>query len=235
MPGIYMIENTITGKAYIGQTVNYNKRKSEHINALKRNRHSNRYLQRSWNKHGETAFRFTRIAKCAAEQLDELEIWYIQQFNTFAPNGYNLTKGGDGARGLKWSPESRKARSLAMKGKRTGANAPWFGKTHTDETREKLRRATSSLWKNEEFRKRQIEAHTGKKQSEETRRKRSAALKGNKNNKRARRFRCVETGVEYESFGQIDLGFKVDNAAIHRACRRGIRAYGFHWQFADNS
>lgn len=228
MPVIYMIENIVTGKAYIGQTVNYDKRKSEHINALKSGRHDNRYLQSSWNKYGESAFRFSVVTECDAERLDELEVQYIQQLNTLAPVGYNLTKGGDGVRGLKWSLESREARSLATKG-----NAPWIGKTHTDETREKLRRATSSLWQSEDYRKRQIEAHTGKKQSEKTRRKRSAALVGNKNNKKSRRFRCVETGVEYESFGQIDLGFKVDNSAIHRACRRGIRAYGFHWQFAD--
>ena len=233
MPVIYIIENILTGKAYIGQTVDYDKRKREHINALRGDRHDNRYLQNSWNKYGESAFRFAIVAECAAEQLDELEIWYIQHLNTFVPSGYNLTKGGDGVRGLKWSPESCKAQSLAMKGKRTGASASMFGKTHTDETREKLRSSTTALWQNEDFRKRQVEAHTGKKQSEETKRKKNEALIGKTINKRAHRFRCVETGIEYESFGKIDLGFKVDNSAIHRACRRGIRAYGFHWEFAD--
>jgi group I intron endonuclease len=231
--GIYLIENILSGKRYIGQTVDYAKRKASHINALRGNYHPNKYLQSSWNKYGENAFRFTLVIECDVDKLDELEIRYIRQFNTLAPKGFNLTKGGDGVRGLKWSMESREAVSRAKKGKRTGDEAYWFGKKHTPETLEKLRVATSNLWENVEYRQHQVEVHKGKKQSEETKRKRSEALKGNKNNKRAHRYRCVETGIEYESFGQINLGFEIDSSAILRSCRRGIRAYGFHWQIID--
>lgn len=234
MSGIYKIENIITGKLYIGQAVDYEKRKISHINALRGNYHSNKYLQKSWNKYGENAFEFSLVIECDVEQLNELEIEYIRRFDTVIPNGYNMTKGGDGVRGFKWSEESRVAASESRKGKRTGADSPWFGKTRVPETLEKMRIATSALWQNPEFRQHQVEAHTGKKQSDETKRKRSIALMGNVNNKRAHRYRCVETGVEYASIGQIDLGIKFQRTAIHRACKRGIRAYGFHWQFADD-
>lgn len=233
MPGIYEIKNIMTGKRYIGQAVDYEKRKASHINALKGNYHSNKYLQSSWNKYGENAFKFFLITECDVEQLNELEIEYIRRFDTVAPNGYNMTLGGEGTRGFKWSDESRTMVSKSRMGKRVGVDAPFYGKKHEAETLEKMRLATSDLWKDPAFRQRQVEAHTGKKQSEETKRKRSVALAGNKNNKRARRYRCVETGTEYDSVGQIDLGFKCDRTAIYRACRQGIRAYGYHWQFAD--
>lgn len=230
---IYKIENSVTGKIYIGQTVDYEKRKSSHINALRANRHDNTYLQNSWNKYGEKSFEFSVVTECDVEQLDDLEILYIRQLGTVAPNGYNMTHGGDGVRGLKWSPESRAMRSLAMKGKCVGSDAPFYGKTFTPETLEKMRAATTNLWKNEEYRQRQIVAHTGLKQSDETKRKRSVSLMGNTNNKRSHRYRCVETGVEYDYLGQIDLGFEFCRTAIYRACVRGIKAYGYHWEFAD--
>ena len=233
MPSIYEIKNTVTGKLYIGQTVDYEKRKASHINALKGNYHSNKYLQSSWNKYGESVFEFSLIVECGAEQLNELEIEYIRRFCTVVPNGYNMTLGGEGVRGFKWSEESRAKVSKSRTGKRVGVDASFYGKKHEAETLEKMRLATSGLWRDSAFRQRQVEAHTGKKQSEETKRKRSAALVGNTNNKRAYRYRCVETGIEYDSVGKIDLGFKVDRSAIYKACKRGGRAYGYHWQFVE--
>ena len=233
MPGIYKIKNITTGKLYIGQAVDYEKRKASHINALKGNYHSNKYLQNSWNKYGESAFEFSLIIECDAEQLNELESEYIQRFGTVVPNGYNMTLGGEGVRGFKWSKESRAMVSKSRVGKRVGANASFYGKKHEVETLEKMRIATCNLWKDPAFRQRQVETHTGKKQSEETKRKRSAALLGNTNNKRAYRYRCVETGIEYDSVGKIDLGFKIDRTAIYKACKREGRAYGYHWRFAD--
>lgn len=43
------------------------------------------------------------------DYLVELERKAIQKFNTRAPNGYNLTDGGDGAPGYKHSDEAREA------------------------------------------------------------------------------------------------------------------------------
>ena len=234
MAYIYKIRNIVNDKTYIGQTVDYEKRKSSHLTALRANRHNNKYLQNSWNKYGESVFEFSVVIECDVDELDVFEIRYIQQMDTLVPKGYNMTKGGEGARGLRWSQESKNARSIAMKGKRVGQDAPFYGKTFTPETLEKMREATSALWQNDEYRQRQIQSHTGLKQSEETKRKRSEALKGRTQNKNAHRYRCVETGVEYDSVGQIDLGFKFCRTSIHRACVRGIKAYGYHWEFADN-
>ena len=56
--GIYIIKNTINGKFYIGSAVNIKTRWSQHRHQLKHNKHGNRYLQRSWNKHGTENFVF---------------------------------------------------------------------------------------------------------------------------------------------------------------------------------
>ena len=42
------------------------------------------------------------------EELDQLEIKYIKQFNSYAPNGYNMTLGGDaGVLGLKMTSDQK--------------------------------------------------------------------------------------------------------------------------------
>ena len=50
--GIYKITNLIDGKVYIGQTVNYNKRKKRHLSSLENGNHHNEHLQRAFDKYG---------------------------------------------------------------------------------------------------------------------------------------------------------------------------------------
>lgn len=55
---IYRITNIVTNKVYIGSAVNFSKRKCSHLWYLRRNRHHNTHLQRSFVKYGEAAFVF---------------------------------------------------------------------------------------------------------------------------------------------------------------------------------
>ena len=61
--GIYKITNIITGKIYIGSSLNLYDRLIQHRNNLRINRHENNYLQLSYNKYGEENFRFTILEK----------------------------------------------------------------------------------------------------------------------------------------------------------------------------
>lgn len=99
---------------YIGQTIQTEKRKNskyaERYNTpenllLERKRvHKNgqcRYLRNAIDKYGFDSFDFkVEIIFYGLSEndirikADELEIEYIKKFNTFAPNGYNLTTGG---------------------------------------------------------------------------------------------------------------------------------------------
>lgn len=50
--GIYQIINKSTNKFYIGSAIDLKKRKREHFHHLNHNKHRNKHLQSSWNKHG---------------------------------------------------------------------------------------------------------------------------------------------------------------------------------------
>ncbi len=131
--GIYKITNLIDGKIYIGQTVNYRKRKTSHFSKLKQGKHHNEHLQRAFDKYGENAFKIELLKECKIEELDELEQYYIKKFDACnCKKGYNLMQGGQiyreftkearekmskAGKGRKFSYEHRKKISLANKGK----------------------------------------------------------------------------------------------------------------------
>ena len=98
MIGIYLIQNTVNNKCYIGQSINISKRWRRHINdAFNPNSNSYEYLlQRAIRKYGVENFTFQVILECEPSQLDENEIGFIKQYNSLIPNGYNCSIGGQG-------------------------------------------------------------------------------------------------------------------------------------------
>ena len=104
---IYKITNNIDGKIYIGQTTNetIEERFDEHIACAIRLikgegkqadiKHS--YLYNAMKFHGIKNFKIEEVDTAAdLNELNELEIKYISEFNSLAPNGYNLKEGGAG-------------------------------------------------------------------------------------------------------------------------------------------
>ena len=102
LTGIYKITNLDNGKMYVGQAKDIYSRWSQHKSGLRGNYHENGRLQNSWNCHGEGKFTFEIIELCDAEELDEREIYWINQLRTYVGfedcNGYNLTLGGGGTK-----------------------------------------------------------------------------------------------------------------------------------------
>lgn len=49
---IYKITCLKSKRYYIGSACNYHRRKWNHLNSLKHNKHANRFLQRVFNKYG---------------------------------------------------------------------------------------------------------------------------------------------------------------------------------------
>lgn len=148
MIGIYCIKNKENGKVYIGQTVDIRKRWVQHQCDLEAGRHDNKYLQADWKKYGKQAFEMFVIEKCEIEQLYEKEIEWIKEYSAFG-NGYNMTEGGAGARGLAaWnagkhhSEETRE--KISEKAKlRTGDKNSFYGKKHSEETKKAIREKRS--------------------------------------------------------------------------------------------
>ena len=92
---IYTITNKTDNKIYVGQTIqDVELRWKDHLK-----RGSNcRYLKSAFNKYGVDNFVFKLVCITFDNQLDDMEIQYIEKYNCLAPNGYNLRRGGNSGR-----------------------------------------------------------------------------------------------------------------------------------------
>lgn len=90
MIGIYMFENKNNHKKYIGQSININKRKWEHIYAPSPYSQFDDVLR----QEGINNFDFSIIESCSADELNEKEKYWISYYDTIQ-NGYNLIEGGN--------------------------------------------------------------------------------------------------------------------------------------------
>jgi hypothetical protein len=129
------------GKGYIGQTIQkpFEKRIKSHINDAKRNSNLcfHNALRKFINEYGEeNIFDIVEVIDIAYsfEELNSLEIFHIENFNTYYKNenGYNMTLGGEGTNGY----------------------------IITDEHRELLKQRTTLLWKDPDYRSKMKDAYT---------------------------------------------------------------------------
>ena len=109
--GIYLIENTINKKVYVGSSNDIANRFRCHRFHLKNGTHGNSYLQNSFNKYGEEAFSFTILEYCDVEKLQESEIfWMTEKKSLRSQEGYNLSTEVDAPRrGYKMTEEEKEA------------------------------------------------------------------------------------------------------------------------------
>lgn len=131
---IYKITSP-TGKIYIGQTVDWNRRKKEYLRGKSK---SQVKLNRSFLKHGIENHSFEVIKYCSSVYLDKLECEYIELYDSIN-NGLNAKGGGLGG----YMPEevrikiSRKHKNKIIKEetkeklrKFKGSNHHGYGKKH---------------------------------------------------------------------------------------------------------
>lgn len=102
--GIYKYENLINGKIYIGKAKDIGQRKREHRYEAD-NERDNSIFHKALKKYGEDNFSFEIIEECEEEELDEKEIYWIEQYHSYIKDplckgGYNLTTGGDGGQSV---------------------------------------------------------------------------------------------------------------------------------------
>ncbi len=94
MAYIYQIINTLNQKRYIGETLNFNQRISNHWSDLNNQKHHSQKLQRAFNKYGANSFKAEIIAEVPDDDRFDWECYYIKKYNTYI-EGYNETSGGD--------------------------------------------------------------------------------------------------------------------------------------------
>ena len=187
---IYRITCVVTGKFYIGSTVNKAQRWARHRRQLRDGTHPNKHMAQAWVKHGEDAFIF--------EVLEEV----ANPADLFAAEQKYLDEHAGKDYCFNWSLFA----GAPMRGK-SGVETPNYGKKLSDDIKQKIRNRVSGIMNATygvpvpEERKQKIReanlryphkerrhtpeaiakiaaASRGRPVSEETRAKRSAALKG---------------------------------------------------------
>ena len=165
---IYKRVNKVNNKVYIGQH-------RYHLPELDpRYQGSGVLLQKAFKRYGIEAFTIELIALAESqEELDLLEEKHIAEYNSLAPNGYNLRTGGNNnPPGL----ESRKNMSEAQKKyhmehpevaikrsiERQGEGNPMFGKTQSDYQKQKVKELNTGKSVSDETRQKMREARLGK-------------------------------------------------------------------------
>lgn len=152
--GIYKITNSVTGKIYIGSSVNIGRRIYLHKWSLRTNRHHSVYLQRSWDKHGEDVFEFSLVQECATDRLQEVEQKYLDKLKPYKRDiGYNVCNRSDSCRGVIRPPEFGRKISKGKIGKKINRVLPgkkgeghhFFGRHHSEESKKKMSEARKGV------------------------------------------------------------------------------------------
>jgi group I intron endonuclease len=156
---------------YIGQAKDFDRRRRDHLKALRGSRHDNPRLQNLFSKHGAAAFCFEQILICSPDMATRYEQaildFYIREVGRDVLNIHR--KCVTSSCGVKRSAAVRAKISAAKKGKP--------GRRWTEEEKAKV----SATKKGIKLRPEQVEAHriamTGRCASEKTRAKMSRSQK----------------------------------------------------------
>ena len=132
---IYKTTNLVNGKIYVGQD---SKNNPKYLG-------SGIALNNAIKKYGKENFKKEILENCVDKKdMDEKEIFWISKLDARNKNvGYNITKGGEGClgfsnKGIIFTKEHRDNISKNHADV-NGDKNPMYGKTHTDEVKEKLR------------------------------------------------------------------------------------------------
>ena len=166
----------------------------------------------------------------------ELERLLIAEMRERGLEICNMTNGGDGISGYRFSDVARKAMSDRMKLK----PPLMLGKTFTADHIENLRRAKLGKKQTPEQIKKAADARRGKPLSEQTRQKIAESLKGKPIAKEvvARKYkavRCINTGIVYESVTAAAKELKLETTNISRCCKGVFKQTGgYSFEYATN-
>ena len=124
---IYRHIYNVDGRSYIGQSLVSEKERTKSHKKSKDTTHFHRAIR----KYGWCNFT-TEILHENIDPifLDDWEIYYIAQYDTFGKNGFNMTAGGGGIKGYRHTDTHKKHLSAIM----SGENNPFYGRTHSKES-----------------------------------------------------------------------------------------------------
>lgn len=146
---IYKVTNLIDNKIYIGQTTqSLTERWQQHCHRSPSQTYKS-HLHSAIQKYGKEHFLIEILDKTETlEELNRLEIFYIQQFDCLSPKGYNLLRGG---LNKICHPETRLKISQKLKGR--PITNRWNNGNHnpcTEITKQKIKQTMTGMpqpWK----------------------------------------------------------------------------------------
>lgn len=162
--GVYIIQNTVSDKKYIGSARVIKRRFAQHRTALRGKCHQNKHLQAAWDLYGEAAFTFTVVLVCSPENmrgyeqllLDGLKPEYNQSTSAYAgiPVGGTCSNEHKQKVGLasakRWKQDEYRAKVTKA-----------IQQSMTADEKNKRSVRTKALWENPEYRAKAIEARKG--------------------------------------------------------------------------
>ena len=212
---IYMITNKINNKKYIGQTLNFKKRKKDHICNAKDNK-INTHLYLAMRKYGIENFKFDILEEVKKEELNDKEIYYIKKYDTFN-TGYNMTNGGENV--TLNNHEVRKKISNTVK-KQWEDGLYNYRKTNIKKAitvaHKNASKRAKKMWENEELKK-QISKKISKKLSK-------PIIAYNKNEELM--FESYQKAIDYFAKKNIRL----HKAQITRAKKQNKILFNYYWK-----
>ena len=194
--GIYQIKSRISGKRYVGSSVNIYKRWSAHRSILKSRQHHSEILQRAWDKYGEENIEFSILLTCPEKDLLKYEQAYLDRGNC----DYNIAKDAAAPMlGKKFTEEHKRNISKGQ-----------IGRKVSEETRRKISEAHKGMKCSEETRRKMSEVKMGEnnarygiKASPETLLKMSEVHKGKRHSEETKaKMSETKTGKNNPNYGK---------------------------------
>ena len=104
--GIYLITDTINEVPYIGQTIDIESRRQQHIREVLNQNGDQTQLYCAMRRFGLNNFDFDIIEECQADEniLNYLERYWIEYYDSYE-HGYNMTRGGQGKDSWIYNPQ----------------------------------------------------------------------------------------------------------------------------------
>ena len=163
--GVYTIQNTASGKKYIGSARLIRRRFAQHRTALRGKYHQNKHLQAAWDMYGESAFAFTVTLICRPEDMQDYEQRLLDglkpEYNQSTSAYSGIPVGGTCSEEHKRKVGLASTVLWAQPEYRTKVTAS-IQQAMTPAEKTKRVARTSILWANDTYRANAIEARKGK-------------------------------------------------------------------------